>query len=490
MCYQIAEHYSSCKCLYYQHAVDRCAHYGRLGHSIRRETILIGDAYACHNHDYAQSPRVTTTSEDPLKTGSTEAMDAKSTPRFRLRPRPGTSSIGVSCHSTISKDYTAGEGARKAELFACFGRRLRGGKGVGSARRSEERPRVESVDTEDGHAAAEYEYESKLVRDTHLGQRHGDINPQNVLNFVPSPMAESGRDGRAIQQQQLQAAMQNGGMANIPIGSQMTPQQQNQFLQQQLQQRLMLQQQQQQQQQHQQQQQQQQQRGRMGNMMTQQLAQRYAQQLNQMGGGQMSPQMQAQIQAQLQAQMANPMQRAQMAGQAGGGQNMMNGQNLNMQAMLQMQQQQAMNQTNQAVANQVRQHGVAIYNKSIGNFAATWGGKTENIPPDQLEAFKRSCMVEAKNYVTSLMAQRRAQQVMMQQRAVKYAEEPDTQRRQMAEQAEEIFRLRTRVDKSTDVVAARRLRSHHPPAKSSPTTSVSYARHHVRKMFTRLTNPI
>ncbi|KAF6823562.1 hypothetical protein CPLU01_11355 [Colletotrichum plurivorum] len=69
------------------------------------------------------------------------------------------------------------------------------------------------------------------------------------------------------------------------------------------------------------------------------------------------------------------------------------------------------------------------------------------------------------------MAQRRAQQVMMQQQAVKYAEEPDTQRRQMAEQAEEIFRLRTRVDKSTDVVAARHLRSHHPPAKSSPTTS-------------------
>ncbi|KAF6822014.1 hypothetical protein CPLU01_12259, partial [Colletotrichum plurivorum] len=142
--------------------------------------------------------------------------------------------------------------------------------------------------------------------------------------------AQVAQQQRAIQQQQLQAAMQNGGMANIPMGNQMTPQQ-HQFLQQQLQQRLMLQQQQQQQQQHQQQQhqqqqqqqqhqqqqqqQQQQQRGHMGNMMTQQLAQRYAQQLNQMGGGQMSPQMQAQIQAQLQAQMANPMQRAQMAGQ-------------------------------------------------------------------------------------------------------------------------------------------------------------------------------
>ncbi|KAF6809880.1 hypothetical protein CMUS01_13587 [Colletotrichum musicola] len=57
------------------------------------------------------------------------------------------------------------------------------------------------------------------------------------------------------------------------------------------------------------------------------------------------------------------------------------------------------------------------------------------------------------------------------QRAVKYAEEPDTQLRQAAEQAQEILRLRTRVDKSTDVVVARHLRSHHPPAKSSSTTS-------------------
>lgn len=36
----------------------------------------------------------------------------------------------------------------------------------------------------------------------------------------------------------------------------------------------------------------------------------------------------------------------------------------------------------QQIANQIRSHGVAIYNKSIHKFAAKWGGKVENIPPD------------------------------------------------------------------------------------------------------------
>ncbi|GKT60679.1 hypothetical protein ColTof4_00804 [Colletotrichum tofieldiae] len=48
MCYQIVELYSACRCLYYQHAIDRCAGYGRPGHSIQKRTILVG--YACHAH--------------------------------------------------------------------------------------------------------------------------------------------------------------------------------------------------------------------------------------------------------------------------------------------------------------------------------------------------------------------------------------------------------------------------------------------------------
>ncbi|KAK2016753.1 hypothetical protein LZ32DRAFT_517296, partial [Colletotrichum eremochloae] len=48
MCYQIVELYSDCRCLYYQHAIDRCHDYGRLGHRIEKRTILVG--YACHAH--------------------------------------------------------------------------------------------------------------------------------------------------------------------------------------------------------------------------------------------------------------------------------------------------------------------------------------------------------------------------------------------------------------------------------------------------------
>lgn len=48
MCYQILELYSACRCLYYQHAVDRCSRYGKPGHGITNRTILVG--YACLNH--------------------------------------------------------------------------------------------------------------------------------------------------------------------------------------------------------------------------------------------------------------------------------------------------------------------------------------------------------------------------------------------------------------------------------------------------------
>ncbi|GKT96935.1 hypothetical protein Ct61P_14785 [Colletotrichum tofieldiae] len=145
----------------------------------------------------------------------------------------------------------------------------------------------------------------------------------------------------------------------------------------------------------------------------QQPQQRYAQQLSQMGanqmnGGQITPQMQAQLQAQ-KSQMGNPMQL-----RMSGGQNMMNGQNMNMEAMMQMQQQQQAMNNISALANQVMIQGQAIYNKQISVLAAKWGGAVENIPPDQMDSFKRSCMIEAKTQIQAVLAQRRAQQVMQQ----------------------------------------------------------------------------
>lgn len=48
MCYQVLELYSACRCLYYQHAVDRCPKYGKRGHGITQRTIPVG--YACMDH--------------------------------------------------------------------------------------------------------------------------------------------------------------------------------------------------------------------------------------------------------------------------------------------------------------------------------------------------------------------------------------------------------------------------------------------------------
>ncbi|KAK3945826.1 hypothetical protein QBC46DRAFT_335996 [Diplogelasinospora grovesii] len=53
MCYQLVELYSACRCLYYQHAVDRCAAYGRPGHGVQRRTILVG--ISCTEHSQHRS---------------------------------------------------------------------------------------------------------------------------------------------------------------------------------------------------------------------------------------------------------------------------------------------------------------------------------------------------------------------------------------------------------------------------------------------------
>ncbi|KAK0728521.1 hypothetical protein B0T26DRAFT_738847 [Lasiosphaeria miniovina] len=53
MCFQLVELYSACRCLYYQHAVDRCAAYGQSGHGIQRRTLLVG--YACSDHSSSRS---------------------------------------------------------------------------------------------------------------------------------------------------------------------------------------------------------------------------------------------------------------------------------------------------------------------------------------------------------------------------------------------------------------------------------------------------
>ncbi|ESA42579.1 hypothetical protein GE21DRAFT_7871 [Neurospora crassa] len=59
MCYQVVELYAVCKCLYYQHAVDRCAAYGQPGHYPHKKEVLVGHSCGIHSrrsgHSYGAS---------------------------------------------------------------------------------------------------------------------------------------------------------------------------------------------------------------------------------------------------------------------------------------------------------------------------------------------------------------------------------------------------------------------------------------------------
>ncbi|GAW18707.1 hypothetical protein ANO14919_081880 [Xylariales sp. No.14919] len=56
MCYQVVEVYAVCRCLYYQHAIDKCAAYARPGHGVSRKTIPVG--YACSVHTVGKEDRI------------------------------------------------------------------------------------------------------------------------------------------------------------------------------------------------------------------------------------------------------------------------------------------------------------------------------------------------------------------------------------------------------------------------------------------------
>ncbi|KAI0198271.1 hypothetical protein F4808DRAFT_263070 [Astrocystis sublimbata] len=65
MCYQIIEIYSACRCIYYEHAVDKCASFSRPNHEVAKRTILVG--YACANH--ARASLGSTSAPSPIGDG-------------------------------------------------------------------------------------------------------------------------------------------------------------------------------------------------------------------------------------------------------------------------------------------------------------------------------------------------------------------------------------------------------------------------------------
>ncbi|CAG7559046.1 unnamed protein product [Fusarium equiseti] len=62
MCYQLVELYSACRCVYYAHPVDRCAAFGRPGHSVQKRVILVG--YTCSSHSSSHTADKSTGIED------------------------------------------------------------------------------------------------------------------------------------------------------------------------------------------------------------------------------------------------------------------------------------------------------------------------------------------------------------------------------------------------------------------------------------------
>lgn len=75
MCYQVLELYSACRCLYYQHAVDRCPRYGKRGHGITNRTILVG--YACFNHAGDEAQNCVTEQSGQLVPGLKDKASSK-----------------------------------------------------------------------------------------------------------------------------------------------------------------------------------------------------------------------------------------------------------------------------------------------------------------------------------------------------------------------------------------------------------------------------
>jgi hypothetical protein len=52
MCYLVVERYSFCRCVYYQHDLEKCAKFGEKGHErarVKERTVLVGRACGVHS---------------------------------------------------------------------------------------------------------------------------------------------------------------------------------------------------------------------------------------------------------------------------------------------------------------------------------------------------------------------------------------------------------------------------------------------------------
>lgn len=114
MCYQVVELYAQCKCLYYQHCVDRCPRYGTEGHEITRRTIRVG--YSCTRHTKAPSGlRRFFSKKSKPKVNSTQQQLCTSSD-YASREKDSTATGSMSTAQSSKRGDRKGKSAERGDI--------------------------------------------------------------------------------------------------------------------------------------------------------------------------------------------------------------------------------------------------------------------------------------------------------------------------------------------------------------------------------------
>ena len=94
MCVKVVERYALCRCIYYSHQVDACPAYGRRGHKVKTQEVLIG--YTCSRHTALQDTEdfVADTETLSVRSMGSEADKASDIPEDGLKDITVADTIG------------------------------------------------------------------------------------------------------------------------------------------------------------------------------------------------------------------------------------------------------------------------------------------------------------------------------------------------------------------------------------------------------------
>jgi hypothetical protein len=90
MCHLVVERYSYCRCVYYEHDLDKCAKFGERGHEVEKvkeRTILVGQACGVHSeYPYVYGVLVDEAGGDSEFGGSSQPLGSRSEDTIRKTP--------------------------------------------------------------------------------------------------------------------------------------------------------------------------------------------------------------------------------------------------------------------------------------------------------------------------------------------------------------------------------------------------------------------